>query len=125
MYERAPAHGHNSERRCHSPLIPGARPPIRRGRGSPHRPARSSGGHSISTPTASASGGPFRATDSGEDEEMTDRVRANDADDRTDNGASTSTRLSDRARALRTRDEYARAHASSTTGAADARRPMR
>ena len=40
---------------------------------------------------------------------MTDRVRANDADDRSSNGANTSTRLSDRARAPRTRDEYARA----------------
>ena len=40
---------------------------------------------------------------------MTDRVQANDAADGTTNGASTSTRLSDRARAPRTRDEYARA----------------
>ena len=40
---------------------------------------------------------------------MTDRVQANDADDETNNGASTSTPLSDRALAPRTRDVYARA----------------
>ena len=109
MYERAPAHGHNSGRRCRSPLIPDARPPIPTVRGSPHRPARSSDGHPIGTPTSSASADPVRATDSGEDEGMTDRVQANGATDETNNGASTSTRLSDRARAPRTRDEYARA----------------
>lgn len=109
MYDRAPAHGHNSERRCCSPLIPDARPSMRRVRRSPHRPAGSSGGHPIGNPATSAWGDPLRATVSGEDEEMTDRVRANNADDRTNNGASTSPPLAARALAPRTRDVYARA----------------
>ena len=124
MHERAPAHGHNSGRRCRSPLIPDARPPIPTVRGPPHRPAPHSGGHPIGTPAAPTSRDPSRATDSGEDEEMTDRVQANDAADGTTNGQA-------RRRAFPTGPgHHARAtstpaqQGSSTTGAADTSRPM-